>query len=256
MADGDNENDLSEELSLLNTYSREIAEYKDPLSEVFEDTVSSDRVHNGFGDVFDNLEICMANIAPPEEANDLADALIQVVGNYSKDVHKDLMEYDDDLAETVSYIVQRHGHNLQRRLKQKRQGRHYWSNIHTDLKIRSSRPAFNHELIIDEDRQVTIHSSLNATLTLVQHFLNQVSNVHRVLGDDVLSYIPPEKVEDIERTLEEFSEELDEYELDQKEVPINNQKDEEAGVEDETADVQHGDAEVEDEETGNNSLGE
>jgi len=122
-----------------------------------------------------------------------------------------VVEIDNELAEFLTSLSSKHGLDIERRRRRVEQGHKYWSNVKSDLKIRSGKPAFNHELIIDYDHRVSFDSSLHATAILASHFLDQVAGAPDALGEDVLTYIDIDLIQEINEISGDILEELEKY---------------------------------------------
>ena len=208
---GDNSDIRREQIDLLLHHSRGILQNGTDIKDVFEDTFQSERLHNNFTDYFGTLATVFRGELNHETRNELAEAILNVVVNYTDENYDEISESDEDLADFLGDLASDHQLAIERRRRRVEQGHEYWSNIKSDLKIRSNKPAFNHELIIDYDHRIEFDSSLYATTILAGHFLEQVADSPDALGEDILSFIDEEQIEQIHETSGDLLEQLEEY---------------------------------------------
>lgn len=220
---GDDSDIRREQIDLVLHHSREITQNDGEIEDVFEDTFQSDRLHNNFTDYFGTLPAVFRGELNRETRNELAEAILNVVVNYSDENYDEISESNEDLAEFLGGLASDHQLAIERRRRRVEQGHEYWSNIKSDLKIRSNKPAFTHELIIDYDHRIEFDSGLNATTILAGHFLDQVADSPDALGEDILSFIDEERIEQIHQISGDLLEQLEDYNGEVRSLRGNNE---------------------------------
>lgn len=201
-----------EDLDILANYSRTIDEEFEQIDYIIEDTFGSDRLHNNYDDYINTMKMHLFDIV--DEADELAvtTALINTITQFDRNLYRNLKEKDEDLADNVKRLSNKYGLDVQRRIRRVQQGHNYWSNVKSDIRVRSSKPSFHHELIIDNQERLHFDSSASATAILSRHYLEQLVNAPDVLGEDVLSFIQIDEIERINELSDELLDKLEEYE--------------------------------------------
>lgn len=222
------------QIELLKSNSGKIQQVFDDIEFVFEDVFGENKYkHNNYDDYSTTMRIMLSNQFEISKAMDISEAIINVVGSFDKEVKSELEEEDPDLGSKISKLVAEYQLNVQRRSNIVNQGPDYWSNVKTEIGVRSNRPKHSHEFIRAHDNRVKIDSSMNGTLILAKHFLNQIKATKKTIGEDTLDYIREEDVGEIVEIAEEIREEVEQYDgtveprlLDEEEEKVDSATDE------------------------------
>jgi len=201
-----------EHLEMLSEYHREISNNFEDIKWVFEDSFESDRVHNDYNDYFSTMHITLVDVVEEGDERELANSLIHATLNYSPALDDELDSISGDLAGNIRKLSSQFGLPIQRRTQRIQQGHNYWSNVKSDIGVRSDQPNFEHEIIIDYNERISFDSGLHGTSVLARHYLEQVNRAASVLGEDVLSSIDQNEIKRINELSEQLLEDIEEYE--------------------------------------------
>jgi hypothetical protein len=184
----------------------------DEIEEVFEDVLNSERAPLKWDDFIGTLHTRLYDhLDEPHSVEDLASALLNTVGNWKSDRHEKLKEKDSQLASNLRVLSSKYGLPVTRRAQRINQGQKYWSNIKSSVVIRSNNPVHKHEITIDHDTILEIDSSINGSVILSRHLIQQVAEYPDVIGEDVISSVSRSEVERINDLSEEILELMDEH---------------------------------------------
>jgi len=198
--------------------STEIMANRDSIERVFENIIKTDKVFNNMEKLSGGLELALTPQVDQDEIGPLINGLISTIVNFDPDYRSEFEEYgaDEELVSFISDLKLRYGVELTQRLNREWKGRDWWSNIKTNVGVRSNRVYFRNELTIDFEREVDFNSGPESTLVLVDHFLRQITAAKNTIGEDILDSIRKEQVEEIHDHVSDLLEEIDEYQAEDK----------------------------------------
>ncbi|GGN96749.1 hypothetical protein [Haloarcula pellucida] len=224
MSESTNQDMIFEEerIDLLLDNADGIIEQKEEIRSVFEETIGTERKFNNFDLFFRYLSGCLYGKVDEEEQDDVTEALLNTVNAFSTDAADRLCENGEKgqkLFEFITELEVEYGVDLDQRTNRIYKGHDWWSNIRTQPGYRSGRPHFTHEIIKDYDERVVIGTDAQNTLVLARHLINEVENARTDLGEDILDYIDPELVRNINDLAEELEDAVVEYNSESNESP-------------------------------------
>jgi len=200
-----------ERVETLLTHADLINENYEEIDDIFEDIFNSDRKPLRWNDFIGTLQTRFYDqLGEDHSVDNLASALLNSVGNWNPDRHEKVKEENEKLASNIRRLSSEYGLPITRRAQRINQGRKYWSNIKSSIVIRSNNPAHKHEITIDHDDILEIDSSINGSVILSRHLIQQVADYPDVIGEDVISLVDRSELEKIHELSEEILELLDE----------------------------------------------
>lgn len=181
------------------------------IDDIFDDVLNSDRKPLKWDDFIGTLQTRLYDqLGEDHSVDNLASALLNSVGNWNPDSHEKVKEENEKLASNLRTLASKYGLPTTRRAQRINQGRKYWSNIKSSVVIRSNNPVHKHEITIDHDNILEVDSSINGSVILSRHLIQQVADYPDVIGEDVISLVDRSEVEKIHELSEEILELLDE----------------------------------------------
>lgn len=201
-----------ESVDVLLDNSSDIRGAFESIEWVFEDTLNSERIENSWNDYRGTMQTKLYDEIEGENIDEISAALLNVIANWNLQLFKHIKEKDEDLAEKLKNLSAKYGLPVQRRAQRINQGRNYWSNIKSEIGVRSDSPKFTHEITLDHERTVEFQSGLDSTLVLAYHFLQQVDDAPNTIGEDLLSFIDKNQLEEIIEISQSLLEDVEEYE--------------------------------------------
>ncbi len=214
VATGDSGTSEEERIDILLEHSEDLLNQRKEIISVFDNTVASDLRFNNLDEFFRLLSGCLYGYVDEDDVSEVAEAIANTVVAYSTESADRLMEEGEDGEKLHSFLTELEANykiHLERRTNRLHKGNDWWSNVKTEMGYRANKPHFRHEITKDYQDQVVISTDPQNTLTLAAHFLRQVLDARETLGEDVLDYISPELVQDVEELSSELADVMEEY---------------------------------------------
>lgn len=206
--------ELEESIEIFIQYQNEIVASRNGIENAFRSVLKSEKITTDFEKLADYLAIAVSNNLDEEsDANKVSNSIINSVPNYNQDTKEEYVDLgaNDDALSLLSDLHSEFGYDIQQIFNRQNKGVDWWSNIFTDVGIRSNSPVFKHELRIDYNEVVKFSSDMESALTLTQHIFQKVANSPELLGEDALAYVNEDRVKDLNEATEKLLDELVEY---------------------------------------------
>ena len=209
--------ELEESIEIFIQYQNEIVASRSGIENAFRSVLKSEKITTNFDKLADYLAIAVSsNLDEESDANEVSNSIINSVTNYTQDTKEEYVDLgaNDDALSLLSDLHSEFGYDIQQIFNRQNKGVDWWSNISTDVGIRSNSPVFKHELRIDYNKVMSFSSDMESALTLTQHIFQKVANSPELLGEDALAYVNEDRVEDLNEATEKLLDELAEYDDD------------------------------------------
>ena len=200
-------------------YEETIIDNAEEIERAIEANLTGEKRTNNFDQFGDSVSAIIGpTVDNDEDINTIINSIFNALPQFNNEMAESLNESgasDELLKYLRSWRVQ-YGIEVNQRLNRFLKGQDWWSNIKTDVGVRSSQSHYHNELIIDYSDVVTFGSDTSGMLTLAHHFLSQVWNAQNQIGDDILRGINRERLENIEDRVNTLIEEVDEMAEDEE----------------------------------------
>jgi hypothetical protein len=243
MADDEEDSSLDEEsVELIETLvdnEEAILENRSGVIANFEENVGTEDLVDVFVTLGSGLDKTLRlSIEDDDERTDVINGLYRILLNYDSGAGDVLFEKSDnsEFISLITLLSSRFTRKFRQKANRQSRGRQWWSDVKTNIGLRSGEFYLENELTIDMEHIVTFTSALTGQVTLSDHFVEQISRSKNEFGEEVLESVNKEAVERLSENVEELLEDMNQYE---EEYDVDLSGTTYVGEEDEEAETQN-----------------